>query len=196
MFLNINSVSFKLFKMGIYFSAKSKKGSVYSSFFLLGYREKFAFLSLHGVSDQVRNFYLFFKSCYKFNLDFWILAQGISYLKIVWWLSNLMNINFLIRISQKWVLCWWRGWCFLYKFGECCGKLFSLVGIDIAIIVGDNVDSFFDLIGGFLCKGLPVVALSPVSWLTNWSIFSFHSSENFPGTLIFYSRLISYLISR
>lgn len=70
MFLNLNSISFKLLKMGIYFSAKSKNSASYSSFFLLGYREKFAFLSLHGVADQIRNFYLFSRGCYKFNLDF------------------------------------------------------------------------------------------------------------------------------
>ncbi len=196
MFLNINSVSFKLFKIGVYFSAKSKKSSVYSSFFLLGYREKFAFLSLHGVSDQIRNFYLFFKSCHRFSLDFWILAQGLDYLKIVWWLSNLMGISFLVRMSQKWALCWWRGWCFLYKLGEICGKVFNMIGIDIAVVVGNDFDGFFETIGGFLAKGFPIITLSPASWLTNWSIFSFYSSEDFPGTLIFYSRLISYLVNR
>jgi len=74
-----------------------------------------------------------------------------------------MNVSFLIRVSQKWTLCWWRGWCFLYRFGEICGKLFNLIGIDIAVIVGDNIDSFLEMIGGFLSKGFPVITLSPAS---------------------------------
>ncbi len=71
-----------------------------------------------------------------------------------------------------------------------------MIGIDIAVVVGNDFDGFFETIGGFLAKGFPIITLSPASWLTNWSIFSFYSSEDFPGTLIFYSRLISYLVNR
>lgn len=37
------------------------------------------------------------------------------------------------------------------------------MGVDVAIVVGDDFDSLFELLSGFLAKGLPLIALSPVN---------------------------------
>ena len=73
-----------LFKMQVYFSAKSFLSYVYSNYFLLGFRKKFVFIRLQALTEQLRKLAVFIKLNSKAGSDFWVVSFGVKYFKFVW----------------------------------------------------------------------------------------------------------------
>lgn len=193
--MSLDTVQFLIVDIESFFNGKLHRRTLFSSYYLLGFREGFLLGRLSTLSDSVRRVSQFLISCRRSFLIFWVFGWGARSLSILLWFARVIRSSFFGGLSRTLSLIYNNGYFFLMRTALFTTNIISFLGADVAFILNAplSLQGQYQL-NSLRNVGIPIIGLEFNVANSNSYAFQFFCSSPSSRAFIFYIRLFSYIM--